>query len=332
MRCISVILILEVVQTQLYPRPGLVQNFAGKRADQGIVSPGSTRAFIPLHAVNRTSLSSRFGAVGVNVITIPVNSPTTASVSILLGGSLFGAQDFSARIRVGITSSQASNWISLSSISCKISAGTSKTDAIVVTIISRLVSDPVTGSISYDSGLVSLILRKNVPSTGSFSISVYGTNMGLGAFSFSERLERSGAEATSWASDSAIFCSGAHGMRASRIFVVSSGSVSASVTSFFSFSRPVLRTYSTELDLRYCSDGNDTAVFAASKVYGCKGENISSLLCKNGFKMCSGLSEVARLGVNFSPGNRDKASTAFYEARTCFSITDAVPAVSNFKS
>jgi hypothetical protein len=332
MRCILVILILEAVQTQLYPRPGLVRNLAGKRAGQGIVPPSSTRLFAPLQAENRSSLPSRFAAVGVNVLTIPVNTPTTASVSILLGGSLFGARDFSARIRVGITSSQASNWISFSSLSCKISAGSSKTEAIVVTIISRLVSDPVTGSVSYDSGLASLISRKNAPSTGSVSISVYGSNMGLSTFSISERLEYSRAEGSRWTSDSAISCSIAHGMRASRIFVVSSGSIPSSVTVSFSFSRPVLRTYSTDLDIRYCSDGNDATIFAASKVFGCKGDNISSLLCRKGYKICSGSIEVARLGVNFSSESIDSVSTTFYETRTCFSLTNVAHPVSDFPS
>ena len=142
---------LSLVHPQLYPGPAYIQNFAGKRASQGIVAPGSTRTFVPLQSnLNRSSLPRSPVAVAANIFSIPVNAPSSAAVVVSLSGSLFGAQDFSARLRVGVTASEASTWLSHSSLACKISAGLSKTESTVVTILSRLVSDPVTASISYN--------------------------------------------------------------------------------------------------------------------------------------------------------------------------------------
>ena len=328
MWCILVLLMLDLVLPQLYPPPAFVQNFAGKRATQGIVAPGSSRSFVPLQSnTNRSSLPSQPLAVGFTIYTIPDNAPSSAAVSISLAGSSFGAQDFSARLRLGITASETTVWISLSSLACKSGAGSSKTESIVVTILSRLISDPVSGSASYDSGWISVIPKKNAPSTGSSSVTLHGSNMGLLSYSFTSRPEHTASEVTKWVSDTAISSQTSHGIRGSRRLAVTIGSKCGSVSNSFSFSAPKLRGYSQDLDVQFCSEGAQTAVLAPHRVYGCKGVNVSSLPCSNGYKICSGSVEISHLSLNFSVQSFEPALATFYEARTCSSTSKIIPTV-----
>ena len=319
---------LSLVHPQLYPGPAYIQNFAGKRASQGIVAPGSTRTFVPLQSnLNRSSLPRSPVAVAANIFSIPVNAPSSAAVVVSLSGSLFGAQDFSARLRVGVTASEASTWLSHSSLACKISAGLSKTESTVVTILSRLVSDPVTASISYNSGCISMMLRKNSPSTGSASVTLYGSNIGLASYSHAEVTGHTAAERTTWISDTATSSNVAHGIQRSLFNVLTLGSHSGSISNTFSFQIPILRGYCRDLDFQPCAEGSQTTVFAGGKVFGCHGGNISSASCSPGFKLCSGPVEVARLGVKFAAQSGSVQDLVFFETRNCSSDSGNIPAV-----
>merc|ERR1719183_2753369 len=133
------------------------------------------------------------------------NAASTGSVSMTVSGSGMGVSDYTGSARVGGTACETTvGWESDSSVRCQSAGGVYGTLRVSVTAGGR--AGTTTEAASYDVASPSGVVRGNAASTGSVSMTVSGSGMGVSDYTGSARVGSSLCEASVWISDTRIEC------------------------------------------------------------------------------------------------------------------------------
>eukprot|EP00291_Cryptomonas_curvata_P013777 CAMPEP_0172203042 /NCGR_PEP_ID=MMETSP1050-20130122/31032_1 /TAXON_ID=233186 /ORGANISM="Cryptomonas curvata, Strain CCAP979/52" /LENGTH=798 /DNA_ID=CAMNT_0012881149 /DNA_START=1304 /DNA_END=3697 /DNA_ORIENTATION=- len=150
------------------------------------------------------------------------NTASSSSIMITVQGLSFGLASRSPGISTGLTSCEATSWLSETSTRC-LSSGVIGT-SLRVTTTAGLLSGSVTEGFSAD-GLwkMSTSMLGNAFSTGSIGMTVVGIGIGLAQYSQVLQVGGSASERTYWQSDSSIRCQSSQGRMSSRMVAVTGG-------------------------------------------------------------------------------------------------------------
>jgi hypothetical protein len=109
---------------------------------------------------------------------VRANGAETGSASVTVHGSGLGLAALTAMGRAGQTGCEGTEWESETSVRCMVGGqGTRGTAAALVTAGER--GESMTEGYSIDGGSMSAASHNNVAGTGSTSVTVHGTSMGL---------------------------------------------------------------------------------------------------------------------------------------------------------
>ena len=170
------------------------------------------------------------------------NTAGTGSASVTVHGSGLGMAALTSRGRLGQTGCEGSRWESETSLRCLAGRGARGTHTALVTAEGQAGS--ATAVYSADAGTVSSGKRYNMGSTGSASVTVHGSGLGMAALTAMGRSGQTGCEGTVWISSSSVTCLVGTGLCLSQRFVVSVQSVTASVTELHSLDTSYLSAMS----------------------------------------------------------------------------------------
>ena len=165
------------------------------------------------------------------------NTPPTSPIWSIGAISAFGMDSSSVSARTGRTTSPHSQWISDSSIECRVAAGVHGTYTAIVT--AGMAVGSLTQCSSYDSpSLKSMILVVNVPTTGSVSVTAIGSSMsGFGYTSVTRVYSR--AESNMWVSDTSVMAKISGGAAARlRILTTVGSRLGGTLTDSLSYDSP----------------------------------------------------------------------------------------------
>eukprot|EP00960_Hanusia_phi_P066527 766414-Hanusia_phi.AAC.3 len=135
-----------------------------------------------------------------------------------------------------MTQSVAENtrWIAASSVVCKPSSGQIATRSVQMTVVERLATS--SRLFSYDANLVSKAVRSNAAGTGSISVTLVGSMLGIDAVTIQTRFGQTRTESTRWISDSIITSSISSSAGRSRLIAVTSHDNDGTASALFSYS------------------------------------------------------------------------------------------------
>jgi hypothetical protein len=160
------------------------------------------------------------------------NRASTGSKSLTLLGGGFGGNTFTATLHVGFTSSESTKWQSHSSLVCQVSRGIENTKRVVVTMGEEIGTG--TESFTTDVNQDFQIRRRNIQSTGSISLTVYGAGLGQSLSSSKGRLGASSCESTDWTSQTSTKVRVSSGSWATRRVTLTVGEAFGTMSSAWS--------------------------------------------------------------------------------------------------
>ena len=170
----------------------------------------------------------------------PPNSPSTGRTSITILAADLGGFGFSSQGRLGFTSSEASQWLSGSSITCKSTIGTNVPGsdlAAVLTAGSRTSS--LSQAFTYNSPISSFLpANQATRSSKASSLMVFGSDFGSAETSVAGRMGPTAFEVTFWISDSMLKCLTAAGTSTSLSATVTVAGAVDSATAMLSYDTP----------------------------------------------------------------------------------------------
>eukprot|EP00960_Hanusia_phi_P007383 210360-Hanusia_phi.AAC.2 len=184
-------------------------------------------------------------------------SPTSGSFSLPVLGDQFGSYSCTQKIRMGKSGAERSVWSSSTYIMTRTPAGTYGSLGISLSI--ELLVSSQSSIASYQPPALSSSRPRNVPSSGSISLSVLGQNMGTRSTSLSLRSFRTSAMATKWIADSSLAARNAKGLEVSIKLTSSVSCMIGSRTKFITFDGPTIKHVSSPRNF-------DPSVIAASSV------------------------------------------------------------------
>ena len=144
-----------------------------------------------------------------------------------LTGTLLGPADYSTGVKVGGTPCESTQWVSPSSIICKVPRGVMLSATITATVV-RLSGgneegiwfDPVP-KFSYDEARITRLEAKNGPASGRQSLTITGSNFGSFGLSVANALGGTNCEASDWSSNTAVTCKNSPSILRGRNVIVS---------------------------------------------------------------------------------------------------------------
>ena len=166
------------------------------------------------------------------------NMAATGSMSLTVHGANLGGLSASGSVRVGQTACVGSTWRSDTAVECKPSLVVGGSRAVVLS--TSVLSGSATGVLSADAPVASMLPVRNVPTTGSVSVTVFGGSFGVADFTPGGRLGSSSASSTRWVSETCIVSLVMAGVGSTRRAVVTVGVGSGSASAALSFDRVVL--------------------------------------------------------------------------------------------
>ena len=181
------------------------------------------------------------------------NMPTNFPMMMRITGSSYASTDNSPQVRVGSgglaggggggggTSSEATVWVSDSTVVSKTAQKIGATHLLMLTVGERAGS--ASESVSYDRGMPSHVLTFEEAATGARSATVMGIGFGsvnCSSYTLGVRLGDSACEATDWVSSTAVRCASAGGVFATRRVLLTSGQEPSTITETYSYERPML--------------------------------------------------------------------------------------------
>ena len=119
-------------------------------------------------------------------------------------GSGLGLVAFTALGRVGQTGCEGTEWESETSVRCLVGRGMRGTRRVAMTAGEQGGSGSAMYSV--DVGSLSVTRRSNRAGTGSASVTVHGSGLGLVAFTALGRMGQTGCEGTEWESETSVRC------------------------------------------------------------------------------------------------------------------------------
>jgi len=159
------------------------------------------------------------------------NAPKSGSTSLTLTGRNFAVFGVSSNPRVHGSTPQGSRWISESCIVVKVSSGLH-----AVVVIASVLQTTASSSIffTYNGASLSSCSPTNIPTSGSFSISIVGMSFATTDISrILLRFSKTSSETVRWMSDSAIVSKFPNGIRDFLTVKLSINVIMNSMTDFF---------------------------------------------------------------------------------------------------
>jgi len=142
------------------------------------------------------------------------NAGGTGSASVTVHGGGLGLLAYTALLRIGETGCEGTEWESETSVRCLTSSLVRGTRRVVMTAGERTGSG--SGMYSVDVGGMSVTGRSNGAGTGSASVTVHGSGLGLVWYTALGRMGDTGGEGTEWESETSVRCLTSSGGRGTR--------------------------------------------------------------------------------------------------------------------
>ena len=164
------------------------------------------------------------------------NTPIDTFKSVKFYGHHLGYNDFSLQMRSGITECQRSLWFSVTSLACRLPAGSRASHSVVVTVAEEF--STATTVLSYDAPTILNHSFSNLPVTilqNSTLILLSGTNFDSTATTAATRLGFTLCQLTSWTSTSSLSCKASGGLTRSAGVVITAGANVGSASNLFSY-------------------------------------------------------------------------------------------------
>ena len=136
-------------------------------------------------------------------------------------GAGLGLVGFTGMVRPGQTGCEGTEWESETSVQCRGGHGAGGTRRITITASERVGS--MSQVYSVDAGIVRAAISGNHAGTGSASVTVHGSSLGLVGFTAMGRVGQTGCEGTEWESETTVRCLVGHGARGTRRVVMTTG-------------------------------------------------------------------------------------------------------------
>jgi len=156
----------------------------------------------------------------------------TGSASVTVHGSSMGLVSYTGRAREGQTGCEATEWESETSVRGRAGLGAQGSRRVLMTVGQRHMSISI--ALSTDLSTLSLLRFMNGAGTGSASVTVHGSHLGLVAYSLRALQGVTGCESTEWESESALRCRMGHGTRSTLQVVMTIGDKVGSITQAWS--------------------------------------------------------------------------------------------------
>ena len=138
------------------------------------------------------------------------NRAGTGSASVTVHGAGLGLVAFTALGRVGQTGCEGTEWESETSVRCLVGHGARGTRRVMMTAGER--GREHDARVLGGRGSMSVMRRSNRAGTGSASVTVHGSSLGLVAFTALGRVGQTGCEGTEWESETSVRCLVGHGL------------------------------------------------------------------------------------------------------------------------
>jgi hypothetical protein len=165
--------------------------------------------------------------------------PSDQRVVRILGHNL-ATGDSSIFAQIGETSCEMSNWLSETSLHCRVSIGKAATKSAEVTMVNKW--GEVSQAVSFDEVVVSSVCERNLVSAYHKSVSLSGANMGNSDPTLNVRSGNTACELSVWHSDtSMISLTTRHPAGRTKTAVMTMSSQSGSHSSVFSFDGVIVR-------------------------------------------------------------------------------------------
>jgi hypothetical protein len=194
---------------------------------------------VGLHSNTRTDVMSYDKAEALGGFTV-TNFPTAGLVDVVFNTGLFPDR-MTPKARIAGTQCGTSVWFSQTSLLCRESRGFSAAFPGKVVLTAGPGVSTASDVVSYNSGMLSCASVGNAPSVGNRKTQLGGVFLGLFSPSPQMRVGVTSCRATSWSSDTTIFCNIGSGLSgADKKAVVSMSSVSSTSSTFFSYDFPII--------------------------------------------------------------------------------------------
>jgi hypothetical protein len=169
----------------------------------------------------------------------------TGSASVTVQGAGMGLTTYTGHVRAGQTGCEATEWESETAMRCLVGHGVLGTRRVVMTMGER--GGSLTQVWSVDAVLMSSLRHINHAGSGSASVTIYGSSMGLVTYTGTAREGQTGCEATEWESETAVRCLIGHGARGTRRVVMTAGALGESATQSWSADAAALSMHPANL-------------------------------------------------------------------------------------
>jgi hypothetical protein len=166
------------------------------------------------------------------------NRAGTGSASVTVHGAGMGIVRHTAKGRAGHTGCEGTDWQSETSVRCRVGHGSGLSRRVVMTVGSQ--GGSVTEAWSADGSGLSRLRRSNVAGSGTASMTVHGSSMGIVRHTAKGRAGHTGCEGTDWQSETSVRCRVAVGHLGSRRVVVTAGSQAGSISQAWSVDRDAI--------------------------------------------------------------------------------------------
>ena len=178
-----------ISETSIQCRPGQAVKSSRRFVQTGGVRVGSITHAI---SVDAAGLSAMQG----------VNKEKAKSALITVHGVSMGFVGYTGRVRGGNTGCEGTDWMSETSIRCRIGQLAEGSRKTVVTIGANLGS--LIRAWSADTGSLSIILGTNHPTVNTWSFTINGAGIGAVAYTVRARGGHTGCEGTEWDSETSV--------------------------------------------------------------------------------------------------------------------------------
>ena len=149
------------------------------------------------------------------------NRAGTGSASLTVHGAGLGLMVLTGSGRSGHTRCEGTEWESETSVRCLMGHGARGTRRVAMTAGER--SGSMSEGYSVDGGSMSVMRRENRAGTGSASVTVHGSSLGLVAYTGMVRSGETGCEGTEWESETSVRCLVGRGARGTRRVAMTAG-------------------------------------------------------------------------------------------------------------
>ena len=120
-------------------------------------------------------------------------------------GTAFGVYEATIRVSIGGTSTQASKWLSASTLACKSAPGSGHSKTLILTAGRTLLGESTSVMLSYDVNMISHVRSANLVNHHRTNVSVYGLHRPfVQKQSLAARLVGTAAAESAWISDTSI--------------------------------------------------------------------------------------------------------------------------------